>query len=161
MRKFILPAVAFGLSLSAVVLFACSSQSASPAPAGTPAFVESSAPSAAVSASPADWTKDVTDVSAKAEALTTFPEGDTARLSFTITNHGTDAATYTVIFAVYDKSGAQTTAIGVDTGNSGYAPTKPGGILKVSGPWGTTDGAKLPVPFTVAVQSVDRIPAGQ
>lgn len=150
----VLTAVAFTLTAAA-----CGSHSASPAPAGTSAYVESSAPSPAVSASPADWTKDVTDVSAKAEPLDVYPEGDTADLSFTITNHEADAATYTVIFAVYDKAGTQTTAIGVDTGNSGYGPTKPGGILKVTGQYGTTDSAKLPVPFTVAVQSVDRIPA--
>jgi hypothetical protein len=155
MRK----AFALIIGTAALSLAACGSHSASPAPSASSAYVESAAPSPAVSAAPIDYTKDVSDVSAKPESLSAFPEGDTANLSFTITNHGTDAASYTVVFAVYDKTGAQTTAIGVDTATSGYGPTKPGGILKVSGPWGTTDNAKLPVPFTVAVQSVDRIPA--
>jgi hypothetical protein len=120
-------------------------------------FTESAAPSESVPPTALDPQKDVSDVKASHADSTKYPEMNGINLDFVVTNHGTDSATYAVTFAVYDGTGAQVGAALVDTGNSGYGPTKPGGILKVS-TVGLLDGGTVPDKFSVLVQSVERTP---
>jgi hypothetical protein len=144
-------------------LAACGSSnhdSASPAvSSAAPSYVESAPPvETDAPATEVDYRKDVTALKAVAASKADFPEGNTADVSLTITNHGTEAATYEIVIGVYDSSKAQVGAILVSTAASEYGPTKAGGTLKVTGPYGM-DGGKLPEPFTVEVQSVDRVAA--
>lgn len=121
-----------------------------------PTAVESSPPAGSAGIGEVDYRRDVTDVKARAASLTDFPEGDTADVSMTITNHGDKAATYEIVLGVYDKTTAQVGSILVSTEASNQGPTKAGGTLKLSGAYGAD--CKLPEPFTVEVQSVDRVP---
>lgn len=131
---------------------------------------DTAAPSPAVSASESagmgtvepsglyDPAKDVTAVVASPASVAKYPERNAINLDFTVTNHGPVAATYAVTFAVFDSTGAQVGAALVDTGNSGYGPTKPGAVLKVK-TVGLMDGNTVPDVFTVRVQSVETTPA--
>lgn len=127
------------------------------APAGAPRGPAVDAASASPVAE-VDYRRDVSDVSATAASTAEYPEDNTADVRLTVTNHGDKPATYEIVIGVYDASKAQVGAILVSTLASEYGPTQPGAVLKVSGAYGM-DGGKLPKPFTVEVQSVDRVPA--
>jgi hypothetical protein len=146
MRKFL--ALAF-MVLACVA--GCGQHMEAAAPATT------SAGPVATTAPEVDYRQDVTRVTASAASLTEYPEGGTLDVTMTITNHGDQPATYEIVLAVYDSTTAQVGTVLVSTSASNYGPTKPGGVLLVSGAYGM--GGKLPDPFTVEVQSVDRVPA--
>lgn len=131
-----------------------------PAAAPSASYTESAPPVAASDApvTVVDFRKDVTDVHAVAADKDKFPEGNTAVVSMTITNHSANAATYEIVLGVYDESKAQVGSILVSTEASNLGPTKAGAVLKIHGPYGMDQGT-LPNPFAVEVQSVDRIPA--
>ena len=129
-----------GPGLLLVALAACASPSSQPPPS-TPA---SATPDARI---------DVTEVSAVLSP--DFPDGSVAQVSMTITNHSSAPATYDVILGVFDSALVQVGSIGVDTAASSLGPTRPGGVLRVSAPYGINQGV-LPDPFSVDVLSVVR-----
>jgi hypothetical protein len=142
------------LAITAGALLAgCGGHDNGAAPA--PSFSESAAPESSQSASPVvDFRQDVSDVKAVKADEMAYPEGKTFNVWLTITNHGDAPADYTVTLAVYDSSKAEIGAMLIDTSND-YAAVKPGGVLKVSGDYGTD--FVIPNGATVAVESVDRI----
>lgn len=152
MRKTLAILAALAFSVTAA---ACGSDEPAAAPTA-PGYTESVAPSESVPTAVVDYRQDVSDVTAKAAPESAYPEGNAAELSFVITNHGAEPATYEIVFAVYDSTKAQVGAILVNTDASSYGPTQPGATLKAQGVW-LMDGGKLPEPFAVDVQSVDRI----
>jgi hypothetical protein len=116
-----------------------------------------SAPPVETAFEPHDSRKDITDVKAVRASAQEFPEGDTVHVSYLITNHGKEAATYVVIFGVYDADQTQVASFGTDS--SIYAgPTSPGGKLFYEGDFGMSMGHLPAGPFTVEVQSVERSP---
>lgn len=149
--------VVVGALIIAVALLAgCGDSKLRPeaTPSASSGLVESAPPSGSAGMGNVDYRRDVTDLKAVAASSADFPEGDTADVSMTITNHGDKAATYEIILGVYDKTTAQVGSILVSTSASNEGATKPGGTLKLSGAYGAD--CKLPNPFTVEVQSVDR-----
>lgn len=141
--------------LAGLALAGCGSND-KPEAAPASSFTESAAPSESVPTTVVDFRKDVSDVKAiKADPMA-YPEGNALNLWFTLTNHGGDTSTYEVVFSLYDSTKAQIGSVLVNTENSRYAPVKPNGVLKVSGVY--VADIVIPDVFTIAVQSVDRIP---
>jgi hypothetical protein len=156
MRYLALPITA--VAIIALALSGCSASEPAAKPAAanpSSSFVEVTPPAA--SATTTDARQDVSNVSAKAASAVDYPEGDTADVALTIINHSATPATYDVILGVYDEALTQVGSIRVNTDASGQGPTKPGGTLKLTGSYGSD--VKLPKPFTVDVQSVERDPA--
>lgn len=142
------------LAFAGLLLGACGHSSDTPAAPAPSSLSESAAPSESVPAGVVDFRKDISDVKAVKADETAYPEGKTYNLWFTATNHGDTPADYQVTFAVFDSQNAEIGELFVDTSND-YAAVKPGGVLKVSGDYGTD--FVIPNGATVAVSSVDRI----